>query len=82
MAATRSSNRPDGLTVAVRLSVPFFDLDSAGVVWHGRYFRYFELARARLLDDIGYGYGEMAASGFIWLERVEAKLLERSLSTM
>ena len=63
----RSNDSMDGITASVRLSVPFFDLDSAGVVWHGRYFKYFELARAQLLDEIGYSYGEMATSGFVWL---------------
>jgi len=63
----RSSDELEGLTAAVRFSVPFFDIDSAGVVWHGRYFKYFELARAKLLDEIGYGYREMAASGIVWL---------------
>ena len=46
--------------------VPFSDLDPAGVVWHGRFFRYFELARAQLLEEIGYGYAEMYESGFNW----------------
>ncbi len=36
------------------------------MVWHGRYFQYFELARSSLLKDIGYGYEDMAASGFVW----------------
>lgn len=67
MVTRRTANGLDGLTAVARLRVPFFDLDSAGVVWHGRYFQYFELARAQLLDDIGYGYAEMAASGFVWL---------------
>lgn len=62
----RSSDHLDGLIAAVRVTVPFFDLDSAGMVWHGRYFKYFELARSSLLKDIGYGYEDMAASGFVW----------------
>jgi len=48
------------------LKIPFCDLDPAGVVWHGRFFRYFELARAQLLDEIGYGYAEMHESGYNW----------------
>ena len=46
--------------------VPFNDLDPAGMVWHGRYFKYFELARAQLMDDLGYGYAKMHESGVIW----------------
>ncbi|HUF71522.1 MAG TPA: acyl-CoA thioesterase [Gammaproteobacteria bacterium] len=61
-----SSEYMDCLTVAVRVRGPFFDLDSSGVVWHGRYFQYFELARCALLEFIGYSYDEMAASGVLW----------------
>lgn len=56
----------EGLSAAVPVRIPFFDVDSAGVVWHGRYFQYFELARRELLESIGYSYEEMAASGLIW----------------
>lgn len=38
---------------AVRLSVPFQDLDPMQVVWHGNYFRYFERARQALFDAHG-----------------------------
>lgn len=54
------------LTACVDIKVPFFDLDPAGVVWHGRYFQYFELARCKLLEDLGYSYREMEASGLLW----------------
>jgi acyl-CoA thioester hydrolase len=37
----------------VELAVPFHDLDPMQVVWHGNYFRYFELARQRLFDERG-----------------------------
>ena len=54
------------LTGSVRVRVPFFDLDPAGVAWHGRYFQYFELARCELLDSVGYGYKKMMQSGILW----------------
>jgi len=54
------------LTASVEIRVPFFDLDPAGVAWHGRYFQYFELARCELLEDIDYSYEEMASSGYLW----------------
>lgn len=50
----------------VRLRIPFHDCDPANVVWHGNYFRYFELARCDLLERIGYDYDEMRRSGFVW----------------
>lgn len=54
------------LHTRIDFRVPFHDVDPAGIVWHGRYFKYLELARCALLDHIGYGYGEMAASGYVW----------------
>jgi acyl-CoA thioester hydrolase len=46
--------------------VPFHDVDSMGIVWHGHYLKYFELARCDLLDKFDFGYREMAQSGFSW----------------
>ena len=43
--------------VRVQLEVPFHDVDRLGVVWHGHYFKYFELARTRLLRAIGLDAG-------------------------
>ncbi len=54
------------LTASVDVRVPFFDLDPAGVAWHGRYFQYFELARCELLESIDYSYERMMESGFLW----------------
>lgn len=54
------------LTASVDICVPFFDLDPAGVAWHGRYFQYFELARCALLDGVDYNYEGMEKSGILW----------------
>ncbi len=53
-------------TVDVELNIPFHDVDAMGVVWHGNYFRYFEIAREALLAKFNYGYREMKASGYLW----------------
>ena len=37
----------------VRLEVPFHDLDPLSVVWHGNYFKYFDVARDALFRDRG-----------------------------
>jgi acyl-CoA thioester hydrolase len=50
----------------VTIKVQFYDLDPMGVVWHGNYARFFEQARCALLDEIGYNYQEMKASGYLW----------------
>ena len=54
------------LAATIRVRVPFFDLDPAGVAWHGRYFQYFELARCELLEFVGYSYEDMMESGILW----------------
>ena len=43
------------------LKVPFHDLDPAQIVWHGNYFKYFDIARAGLFDSLGldlYSFGK------------------------
>lgn len=60
------SDFSDYLTACVDIRVPFFDLDPAGVAWHGRYFQYFELARCALLEKVDYSYEEMQRSGYLW----------------
>jgi acyl-CoA thioester hydrolase len=50
----------------VEILVPFFDVDSMNVVWHGHYVKYLEVARCALLDDIGHNYEQMKASGYAW----------------
>jgi len=53
-------------TTEVELTIPFHDIDMMGVVWHGNYFRYFEIAREALLNQFNYGYQQMKASGYLW----------------
>ncbi|VVP89719.1 acyl-CoA thioesterase [Pseudomonas fluorescens] len=46
--------------------VPFFDVDTMNVVWHGHYVKYLEVARCALLDRIGHNYDAMVASSYAW----------------
>ena len=65
------------LTAEVHIKVPFQDVDVMGIVWHGNYFRYFEEARAALLDKIDYGYFEMKDSGYAWpIVAVQTKFIK------
>lgn len=65
---------PDTLTVDrdslpsadVIIEIPFHDVDSAQVAWHGHYSKYFEVARCALLDRIDYNYLQMSESGYFW----------------
>ena len=50
----------------VEMQVQFFDLDPMEIVWHGRYVKYLEVVRCALLDQIGYNYVQMKASGYAW----------------
>jgi acyl-CoA thioester hydrolase len=54
------------LQVAVTLEIPFHDVDSMGIVWHGHYLKYFEIARTALMRKAGMDLAEMQASGCIW----------------
>ena len=54
------------LTADVAVVVPYHDLDPMQIVWHGRYAQYFEIARCKLLEQIGYGYDDMGKSGYAW----------------
>ena len=50
----------------VIIEVPFHDVDTMDVVWHGHYLKYFEIARCKLLDQFGYNYKQMRESGYAW----------------
>jgi acyl-CoA thioester hydrolase len=50
----------------VELEIPFHDLDPLEICWHGHYVRYFEIARAALLQTIDYDYPDMRTSGYAW----------------
>lgn len=49
------------VTHDIQMKVPFHDLDPMQVVWHGNYFKYFDIARFSLFASVGidlYGYLE------------------------
>ena len=50
----------------VEIVIPFHDVDVMGIVWHGHYVKYLEIARCALLDKIDYNYPQMKASGYAW----------------
>ena len=54
------------LQASVDIRVPFFDVDSMEVVWHGHYVKCFEEARCALLDKLGHNYRQMRESGYAW----------------
>jgi len=54
------------LQAEVLLEIPFHDVDSMGIVWHGHYLKYFEIARTALMRRAGMDVTEMQASGCVW----------------
>ncbi|HVI54202.1 MAG TPA: thioesterase family protein [Luteibacter sp.] len=52
--------------VDTELTVPFFDVDSMEVVWHGHYVKYLEVARCALLEALGHDYVRMKDTGYAW----------------
>ena len=50
----------------IDIAVPFYDLDPAGIVWHGNYVKYFEVARCAMLQLFDYNYDQMLESGYMW----------------
>jgi acyl-CoA thioester hydrolase len=57
---------PDIRKHSVTIKIPFHDLDPVGIVWHGNYAKYFEVARCALLETFDYNYDQMALSGYAW----------------
>ncbi len=54
------------IATTVEIEIPFFDVDSMGVTWHGNYIKYFEIARCALLEKINYNYTEMQNYDYVW----------------
>ena len=54
------------LHVDTEVLVPFFDIETMHVVWHGHYVKYLEVARCALLDHIGHNYTQMLEAGYAW----------------
>ena len=50
----------------VSLEIPFHDVDSMGIVWHGHYIKYFEIARTALMRKVGMDLAEMDRTGCVW----------------
>lgn len=54
------------LSTKTEITIPFHDVDSMKVVWHGCYVKYFEIARCQLLEIFDYSYQKMFESGYAW----------------
>jgi len=50
--------------VSVEHEIPFHDVDALQIVWHGHYFKYFELARTALLRSCGLDAHELVGTPY------------------
>jgi acyl-CoA thioester hydrolase len=55
------------------IRVRYADTDQMGMVYYGKYFEYFEVARTELLRACGLPYAEIESAGF-WLPVSEASI--------
>lgn len=45
------------------IEVRYSETDCMGVVYHANYFSWFDVARCRLLEEIGFPYPQIEADG-------------------
>lgn len=65
-------SEPKVIETKINLEIPFHDVDSLNLVWHGHYYKYFELARTELLRAYGQdipgilelGYGVVVVDSY------------------
>lgn len=51
------------MSVCVTHEIPFHDVDSLNIVWHGHYYKYFELARTALYRSVNFDVDDMGKLG-------------------
>lgn len=54
------------LRAEIQLEIPFHDVDVMGIVWHGHYLKYFEIARTALMRKAGLDLDATALTGCAW----------------
>lgn len=52
-------------TSETKIRVRYAETDQMGVVYHGNYFQYFEVARAESIRELGFTYADMEKMGVI-----------------
>jgi acyl-CoA thioester hydrolase len=52
-------------TAETQVRVRYAETDQMGVVYHGHYFQYFEVARAESIRQLGFTYADMEKAGVI-----------------
>ena len=57
--------QPSPLCIRIKQKVRFEEVDSLGIVWHGRYASYFEDARVAFGEKYGIGYMDFYENGVV-----------------
>jgi len=52
-------------TTTTQIRVRYAETDQMGVVYHGNYFAYFEVARAESIRELGFTYADMEKMGIV-----------------
>ncbi len=52
------------VTGLVETQIPFHDVDSLSIAWHGHYYKYFELARTEMYRNCDFDIPAMRAMGY------------------
>lgn len=65
MTARPSPDR-GSLQAEVSLEIPFHDVDSMNIAWHGHYLKYFEIARTALMRKADMDIPNMVPTGCGW----------------
>lgn len=58
--------KPPAGAAVVELEVPFHDVDPLQVVWHGNYYKYFEIARQALQRQHRVDAPDLVGLGYHW----------------
>jgi acyl-CoA thioester hydrolase len=53
------------MTASIEINPRYAETDQMGVIYHGNYFTYFEVARTNLFDALGYSYRKLEDEGII-----------------
>jgi acyl-CoA thioester hydrolase len=51
------------MSIIITHEIPFHDVDSLNIVWHGHYYKYFELARTALYRSVNFDIEDMSKLG-------------------
>lgn len=57
-------DQAENKTHVFEMTIPLYEVDMGGVVYHGNYLHFFELARDAMLKESGFSYSNLVNLGF------------------